>query len=231
MALIQRHNASMYKKFETDIWGIAFATKDRLGRLSRLFYHMWAIKRSNRRRRYEPFYYRLDIINPKPRRRKKKKNVFFALRLVKTYYMTLTYKQFRNLARRAAKLTGDFESNYCSFLEGRLLFILYRSSFFFNIFDLMDFMKGKHVLVNHILIDRYDYLVNPGDFITFYNENFNYFYYSFKLRLERRGFIFGKSPFMYISYKTFFILIERKPYLKDLPFPSKLNIYRPTFYI
>lgn len=145
--------------------------------------------------------------------------------------MTLTYKQFRNLARKAAKMTGDFESNYCFLLEGRLLFLLYRSSFFFNIFELMDLMKAKHIMVNHILIDRYDFLVNIGDFITFYKVDFLYFYYSFKLRLERRGFLFGKSPFMYVSYNGFFMHLERKPYLRDLPFPTKFDIYRPTFFV
>jgi len=59
---------------------------------------------------------------------------FVSLRLTRLYFLTFQDYQFRKLFRKAARMAGNFETNYLMFLEGRILGLLYRLNFSADIF-------------------------------------------------------------------------------------------------
>jgi hypothetical protein len=97
-------------------------------RVTKFFYKIFLERLKYREARFKRFSYRLDIIAPRRRFRFLKKR-FISLRVVKLFYLTLTYKQFKRLARIASKKDGLFEKQFCLLLEGRLISFLYRTLF------------------------------------------------------------------------------------------------------
>lgn len=73
--------------------------------------------------------------------KKSMKYRFLSLRLVRLFYVSLTYRQFRAISRKAARMDGFFQSNFCFLLEGRLLPLVYRSNFFASVFEIGEFVK------------------------------------------------------------------------------------------
>ena len=69
---------------------------ERKHKIAQFFYSLY-LKRQEYR-----YVYRIDVVKPNPRRKRLKKS-FVTLRLVKLFYLTLKYKQFRTIARKAAK--------------------------------------------------------------------------------------------------------------------------------
>jgi len=73
------------------------------------------------------------------------KQEFSSLRLVKLYYIYLTYKDLKLLAKKAQRMDGVFESNYFYLLECRLPSLIYRSGLISNMFESLLFVKGNNV--------------------------------------------------------------------------------------
>jgi ribosomal protein S4 len=90
----------------------------------------------------------LDVVAIRERKKRFKKR-FTSLRLVKLYYLTLVYKQFKKVARTARKKDGFFEGHYCLALEGRLIAFLYRTGFVASLFESLAYTKNALLTVNH----------------------------------------------------------------------------------
>lgn len=73
---------------------------------------------------------------------------FITLRLVKLFYLSLKYKQFRAYAALASRKDGFFQFNYCYFIESRLLSLVYRTNFIISMFEIIEYIKRGRVLVN-----------------------------------------------------------------------------------
>jgi len=175
------------------------------------------------------YIYRIDVINPLKKKRKFKAR-FLSLRLVKLFFLTLTYKQFRCIAKIAAAKDGSFQANYCSLLEGRLVSMVYRTNFIYSMFESIAFVKSSKVLINNILINYVNFVVNVGDFLTFFGDYKNKFRSNFLKRFRTQTIIFNTPRYMFVNYKLFFAFMERQPLDKDLVYPIKLDIYRATAY-
>ena len=90
------------------------------------------------------FIYRIDVIKPRRKRRFIKKR-FLTLRIVKLFYLTLTYKDFNKIAFNSSKKDGSFENHFFLALEGRLISFLYRTSFVSNMFESLHYVKNSFI--------------------------------------------------------------------------------------
>lgn len=77
-------------------------------RILDFFFVLYMAKKKQARQRNKPYVYRLDIID-RPLIRKRLKQRFVSLRLVKLFYINYSYKNFRQLATRMRRKYGMFE--------------------------------------------------------------------------------------------------------------------------
>lgn len=78
------------------------------------------------------------------------------------FYLTLSYSQFKQLARAASRREGSWESSFIMLIENRVLGMLYRMQINMNIFELRWF-----VLLGKVFLDSKK--------ITYYNASVDYF--------------------------------------------------------
>lgn len=175
------------------------------------------------------FIYRIDIIEPK-KKRKFIKEVFAGLRVIKLFYLTLKYKQFRVFAKKAAKKDGFFQQNYCLLLEGRLTSMIYRSNFCDNLFEILSLVKLGILRVNGYSIDYVNAGLLIGDFISPEKKIRNRFKKFLKRRAKNEGFLFNTPRYIVASYRLIISFMYFMPSDKDLAFPVDFDIYRATGY-
>jgi len=180
----------------------------------------------NKVRRYV---YRIDLSNPR-RFKKQFKARFLSLRLVKLFFLTLTYRQFRSKAYSAAKKDGFFQANYCLLLEGRLTSIVYRINFLFSIFDIINFVRSNNILINNVLVNYVNYVCKVGDFFMFFSTVHRRIRANLLKRLKTQTILFNTPRYLFVSYKLFFAFMMKHPTDKDLIYPIQLDIYRATAY-
>jgi hypothetical protein len=130
------------------------------------------------------------------------------------------------MARLAARKVGLFQNNFCGLLEFRLAAIYYRSNFMYSMFDVISFVKNANVLVNNELKTFINSHASVGDILTLYKNFRPKFRSNFLRRFRYSGFVFNAPRYMYVSYKLFFIILEKLPNDDDLIFPVSLDIYR-----
>jgi len=198
---------------------------DKDDKLTDFFFNLFLLKQDNKYDRVKRYIYRVDLINPLSRR-KPMKSSFVSLRLVRLFYLTLKYKQFRLFSSRASKKDGFFQSNYCFLLEGRLLPVLYRASFIRSIFEIIDNIKNGTILVNKGVVSFVNAPLRVGDFVSLGLLDLNKVRNNFLRRLALKGFVFNVPRFLFVNYKFFFVIMERLPLDNDLAFPVKIDIYR-----
>jgi len=219
----------IYKRFEQDIWGLSFSDFQLENKINNFFFELYLLKQEFKLNRVRRYVYRIDVVNPR-RLKKKFKARFLTLRLVKLFFCTLKYNQFRRMAYRAAEQDGLFQSNFCSLLEGRLVSMLYRTNFIYSMFEAIAFVKSGNVFVNNVLINYVNYIVKVGDCLTFWEDFFSKFKYNFIKRFVTKTILFNTPRYMYVNYKLFFAFMEKLPQDRDLVYPIKLDIYRATAY-
>jgi len=92
----------------------------------------------------KPFIYetREPIIRSKMRRINYQ---FVSLRVIKLFYVMYSYRQLKQIARKAKSKFGIFEQNYLYIMECKLPSYIYRTSLFSNMFESIKFVKGGNV--------------------------------------------------------------------------------------
>src|SRR3546814_14850719 len=113
-----------------------------------------------------------------------KKLLFISLRLVKLFYLTLRYHQFRAYAIKASRSYGFFKFNYCFLLEGRLISLLYRSNFIISMFEIIEYIKRSKVLINGCISNYVNKNLEIGDIVSFCNVDLMKFRSDFLKRLR-----------------------------------------------
>lgn len=224
-----------FKKVNVDFWGlilVAFLKTNRKSRRRALkfFYKRVRDRRRDRRRRFVRYVYRLDVVNiPEPRRRLKKR--FTSLRLVKYFYITLVYKQFRRMARAAHKKDGYFEGHYCLALEGRVVTFLYRTGFVATMQEAFTAVRQGAVTLNGRVRRFANAQVALYRLLGIHAQLKKRVYFDLLVRLcvNRRS-LFNRPRYMYISHWFLFAFMQQHPMLKDLVLPKFLDIYRATGY-
>ena len=169
MVLTIKRRFGIYKRFEQDIWGLSFSDFILENKINNFFFEVYLLQQEFKLNKVRRYVYRIDLVNPR-RFKKKFKARFLSLRLVKLFFLTLKYKQFRYMAKIAAEKDGLFQSNFCSLLEGRLVSLIYRTNFLYSMFESIAFVKDGNVFINNVLINYVNYVVKVGDFVTFFRK-------------------------------------------------------------
>jgi len=235
MILLIRNAYKFYRRFKLDIWGLSYidikCTK-RTFKKSKYVYFFFKIylkkleRRWKRRRRY---IYRIDIIDIIENKKKFNKR-WLSIRLTRLYFLTIKNIQFRTFAKKARKLKGNFETNYCYLLECRLLPLFYRTNFIGNLFEIIKFIKNSNVLINFKCVNYVNSIVNIGSYITVKKLQNSYIKNLLKLRLKRKAILFNTPTYLFLSFRMLFGLFMKKPIKKNFVYPINIDIKRITGY-
>jgi len=99
---------------------------------------------------------------------KKRKNFRYqSLKAVRLFYINIKYRQFQKFGKKIIKMDGVFENNYLYYLECRLVGVVYRSGFIFNLFDCITFVNQKNVLISKNYCGYLHTMVPIMEFISF----------------------------------------------------------------
>jgi len=223
---LQKLQTPEYLTYYTNLFA---KSTNNMQRILDFFFTLYIAKKKQARQRNKPYVYRLDVID-RPLIRKKLKQRFVSLRLVKLFYINYSYKNFRQLATRMRRKYGMFEWNFLLQLEGRLMSFLYRTSLLSNPFQCMQFIKQGHVLVNLRYVPYVNYRVQVGDFVGFSDLGKKIVYLALLYRLKYRLTLFNAPGYMFVSYTFMFSYMKRAPLRKQLVFPIAVDLYRATGY-
>lgn len=201
----------------------------KLRRIFDFFYNNYVIRQQYKMRARRRYIYRVDIIQRRVFKKKIKKR-FVSLRLVKLFYLTLHYHQFRQLARRTRLLDGCFEHNFLLALEGRLISFVYRTSFVPNLFQCIQLVRQGGVIVEKRVQNYVNYRVTINKFVKFTLLVKRLIYISLLYRLGRQLVLFNPPRYMFVSYPFLYCYMKRPPKRRDLVFPISLDMYRATGY-
>jgi len=229
MILTIKHKRKLYRRFEKDIWGLAFSNLYLKNRVAKFFFDLHLERKEIRERTTGRLIYRVDIINPL-QTKKKFKYRFISLRLVRLFFLTLQYYQFRYMARVAGRMDGLFQENYCRLLEGRMISFLYRSNFLYNMFEIIAFVKLGNMHINNYVVSRVNYWFNVGDMVSLNKLHRGRLRNILLRRLILHSCLFNTPRYMYVSYKLMLAFMEKAPREKDLIYPIKIDIFRATTY-
>lgn len=248
MVLTVKHKRLIYKKFEQDIWGYCFNHPDcrppsivrntsDINELykyktyyHRFFFKLYWEKRRQLFNKNRKFIYTFEA--PKFFRQVIKINFrFISIRLTRLYYLTFQDHQFRRLFRRAAKMTGNFQNNYLQFLECRILSILYRLNFHYDIFYLLSFLKiSNNVFIDFKSVNIPNIILPVGNFLTINVKFHDEFRRIWKKRIKERAFLALYPPSIFVSYKLFFAYLMKEPQKAEFLYPFALDVQRITGY-
>lgn len=183
-------------------------------------------RRQFNRRRY---IYRFDIGRVKIRYRRPNPR-FDSVRITRLYFLTYKDYQFRKLFKKASKMDGNLETNYCYLLECRLVGLVYRTNLLNSPFEIMKFIRGGYVLVNFAVIKNISHLTPVSTVFSFSKKCEERLLYFLLRRLRARAVYFNTPKFMFFSYKFMFGFLFRYPARKDILYPINLDMQRLTGY-
>ena len=229
MVLTIKRRFGIYKRFEKDIWGLSFSNFNATNKVTQFFSKLYLEKQEYSQRKRRRYVYRIDIIKPTAKKKMMKWR-FVSLRLLKLFFLTLQYRQFRRIARVSMKKDGLFQNHFCANLEGRIVSFIYRTNFMYNMFEIITFVKHANVYVDGVLIDYVNYVVRVGQFVTFKRGVRRFFRHNLIRRFRTKGVIFNSPRYMFVNFKLFFAFMERYPFNRDLAYPIKLDVYRANAY-
>ena len=95
-------------------------------------------------------------------------------------------------------------------LETRLDIFLFRTGLFSSIFSVKQAINHKKIKVNGIIVSYNNYILKPGDFITY--DGF----------FSKRNLI--STPYSYINKEKKVIIFLRNPVYKEIKYPFKTNM-------
>lgn len=219
-----------FNKRKVDFNRIILFKSKFVSKICSFFFKLFLERQEYKNWRKKRYVYRIDVIKPQKKKHFFKKK-FISLRLVKLFYLTLSYKAFRKLSLKAKKQDGLFESNFLFLLESRIVPIVYRSGLAFNMFEILSLVRTAQVYVNKVLYNNLNFSVKVFDLISFSSKVSRYLYLSLLSRLLRRrkkSILFNSSKFLFVSYKLMCFFLKRHPKEKDLIFPVGVDIYRAT---
>lgn len=201
----------------------------RLSRLIDFFFKAEERRRRRRRERGRRFVYQLKVAD-RYKRRKALKQRFVSLRLIKLYYITYSYRQFRTLARTMRRRHGLFEENFLLALESRVAPLIYRMTFLASPFQCLDFVRQGHVFVAGRCRHRPDDRVGLHQLVSLGGLGRRWIYHELAHRLGRRRLLFNVPPYLFVSFFFLFGYQRRPPVRRDLIFPVAVDFYRATGY-
>jgi hypothetical protein len=233
MVLTLKHRIRYYRRFRTDIWGLKLlsytSNLKKFKRITKIFLK-WYIERQLRRKQmFQRFIYRIDVVRPRRKYRYIKKR-FLTLRIVKLFYLTLTYKNFNKIAFIASKKDGSFANHFFLALEGRLICFLYRTTFVSNMFESLRYVKSSFVTLNKKIFNFVNQPVSLFVILSFHPSIKKKVYYDFCRRIvfEKRS-LFNPPNYLFVSYWFLFAFMLKMPLERNFVKTTKsLDYFRAT---
>jgi len=256
MVLTVSPKLSIYRKYQLDIWGLNYTSHDFLlakfvwslskdkrlrsnfidafglgmmNKTQRTFFKMYEERRRRANYRNKRYIYRLDTPEITTKRKYHDER-FISVRITRLYFRIFEDYQFRKLFRRATKLDGNLESNFCYILECRLASIIYRTSMLVNPFKIPHFIAENNIYIDFRIINKSQYLVPIGKFLVYNFKVWPKLIYNLCQRLRNKVVPFAPPRFMFISYELNFFYLLRLPVKRDLIYPIAIDIQRLTGY-
>lgn len=235
MILLVKRKANYYRRFGLDIWGLSLTS---LCNSDKHFYKCWFISfflkiykaRIERKwKRLKRYIYRIDIIEFSTRKKKFKLR-WLSLRLTRLFFLTLKDHQFRQLFKKASKMTGNLGTNYCHLLECRLIQLSYRTNYTLDVFHSINLVKAGFFWINFKSINFLNAVVPVTAFITVEKRARGMIRHILNRKLELKLFLFNTPRFLFISFRLWFAILTKKPKKQDLVYPISIDIQRITGY-
>lgn len=138
---------------------------------------------------------------------------------LKSYYGSLTERQFHKIYVEASRRKGDTSENLIGLLESRLDAMVYRLNLAPSIFAARQVISHKHVLVNGKVINIASYRCQPGDVVEL-REKARAIPQLMEAvqKMERQ--VPEYLTFTPAEFKGSFV---RLPVLDDVPYPVQMN--------
>jgi ribosomal protein S4 len=176
-----------------------------------------------------PFIYetREPIIRFKTRRMNYQ---FVSLRVIKLFYVMYSYRQLKQIARKAKSKFGVFEQNYLYIMECKLPSYIYRTSLFSNLFESIKFVKGGNVWINKQFKPLLYYSVKLYDIVGFRVVYKGFVFWNFYKRLRRKAFMYLFSRCIYVSMTFLFSILIHMFTKKDIINSFNVDYYRVANY-
>jgi small subunit ribosomal protein S4 len=198
-------------------------------RLLLFFYKLWEARRKRRMVAKRRYIYRIDI-KPTPYFRRRVRSVYLKVHLLRTYYMIYNYRQLKKFFRNAHKRMGFYDHNLALLLECRSMCFLYRTGFLPSMFAAIAYIKASCVTVNNVLIRSVHKRIYPGEFVSFTRKAKLLLASSFLKRVKKRRMLFGKAPYLFISYGLFMAYFKKLPSMRQLVFPIRFDLHAVVNY-
>lgn len=255
MLLLTKNKLSIYRKFNLDIWGVFksalmlrfgrkffnkmlkhnmkfldfFIVSKRTDWICRFFFRS-KVKNFKKKRNFNNIYfYRLDVIEPEVFYRRKKRKFVKSdvnFRLMRIFYLLLSYRNIRKFLRMAKSRNGLFASNYLLFLESRIIALIYRCSLLSNIFECIRFIRKGNVIVNKKFFFFPNKRVNFFSLVKFKCIFKGYVYWVLYRRLVRKAVMSSIPRFIFFSYQFLFFFLIKYPKRKDFVNPFPMDIFK-----
>ena len=151
-------------------------------------------------------------------------------RFTRLYFLTLQDHQFRNIFKKASKLTGNLELNYCYYLECRTITIIYRTNFLANIFNCIMFIKRNRLFINNYPINYINAVIPVNSLIKPSEIWIPWIKYHLYKRIILKSILFNTPKFLFISFRFWLVFLLKKPKRNDLVYPISIDIQRISGY-
>lgn len=155
---------------------------------------------------------------------------FVTLRVIKLFYVMYSYRQLKQIARKAKSKFGVFEQNYLYIMECKLPSYIYRTSLFSNLFESIKFVKGGNVWINKQFKPLLYYSVKLYDIVGFRVVYKGFVFWNFYKRLRRKAFMFLFSRCIYVSMTFLFSILIHIFTRKDIINSFNVDYYRVASY-
>ena len=207
-------------------------------KITNRLYHIYKIFHFNKKKylynksKYfrTPFIYEPRIYNVQYKRLKKGEE-YLSLQLVRLFYIIYTFKQLKSLIKKVKRADFIFEDKFILLMECKLPSFIYRSSFFSNMFESINFIKSGSLWINKKMVYNLYYTIKVMDFVGFCISSKSFIFWTFFKRIRRRAFLFLFPKYMFISLVFFLIILIRLPKSKEFINPISIDMYRAVSYI
>lgn len=221
------------KKYEVDLWGYLTSCS-----IERLFFkkifkticykykHKIRIVRFFFKKYFKTFIYSKNM--PKKRHRKffnkdyiKQVHILLFFRI---FYGDFSIKKFKRYLKRVNTRRIDYRSKIIFLLESRLDILLYRLNLSKNPRESRNFIKGKKILINNLLITKLNHQLYINDVISLHTKYKKFFYRRLFIRLQKGQILFNYPKYLETNYKLLKCIFILYPKKKEIPSIWKLNL-------
>ena len=230
MKLIQKR-LKLYRLFEIDIWGLLICPESFSNK--KIFSYFLSLKLrliKETQLKNQRYIYRIDVKEPNPQKKRKNRK-YVTRRIVRLFYLTLNYSNFRKLGKIAGKKEGSFESWYILFVEARLIFFLYRMNLIVNVFEIKKFLNLKKIWINSGIVTYPNYIIHPFDIVKIDKSILLETKYHIVQKLLNNLYYFNTPRYLFVNYNLLFALVFKYPQKKDISYPNKfVDLFRGLDY-